>query len=356
MKIQSLTARVVTIYPEKTDGIPRTCIRATLTDNDHCFPILLFDESNRKARTLNEGDVIFCSPKPWGKTDEVRYKISDFCVVNAETDLGLLVHETGIVGCTDVHFKAGKGRQLISFKSAHQKRKAYLNVAQNCMLLESLEVGDEIEVCGYVDPTRMDRLVFTKPVKVSNKTKNITLDDKSVVAKDSWNKAELPLITKDQIQFRLQELAQIISENHHEVTLLVTLTGGIFTAVDLSSYLTIPVKFEFVKASSYGHEQQSGIIELKWLSAQKGTDLGNVIIIDDIFDTGKTMDYIIKYIKSNYTYSNIETFALLNKPSRRQVPFDITYTGFFIEDKFVYGYGLDLKDYERNIQDIMYVE
>ena len=77
------------------------------------------------------------------------------------------------------------------------------------------------------------------------------------------------LIDNEKIQERLKEIAKEIDNNYDEVTLVVTLTGGIFTAVDLSKYITIPVKFEFVKVSSYGHEQEAGIIELKWFSAKK---------------------------------------------------------------------------------------
>jgi hypoxanthine-guanine phosphoribosyltransferase len=67
------------------------------------------------------------------------------------------------------------------------------------------------------------------------------------------------------------------------------------------------------------------------------------------------MDYLLKYIKNNYQFSALDTMVLLDKPYRREKPIDITYTGFQIKDEFVYGYGLDLKDYQRNITDIMYV-
>ena len=162
------------------------------------------------------------------------------------------------------------------------------------------------------------------------------------------------LITNEQIQTRLKEIAEQINSKYDEITLVVTLTGGIFTAVDLSKYITIPCKFEFVKVSSYGHsEVSSGIVELKYVSKDKGSHLGNVLIIDDIYDTGNTMDYLIKYIKNNFTYSALDTMVLLEKPARREKELTITYTGFTIDNLFVYGYGLDLDDYERNITDIM---
>ena len=165
------------------------------------------------------------------------------------------------------------------------------------------------------------------------------------------------LIKQSQIDKRLREIAEEINKNYQEVTLLVTLTGGVYTAIDLSKYITIPCKLEFVKISSYGHEQEAGIIELKWISVNKGRHLGNVIIVDDVFDTGNTMTYLTKYIRNNYTFDNLHTMVLLDKPARRnpEVDLKIDYTGFVINDEFVYGYGLDLKEFERNLVDILYV-
>lgn len=163
------------------------------------------------------------------------------------------------------------------------------------------------------------------------------------------------LITKEQIQERLKQIAQEINTSFDEITLLVTLTGGVYTAIDLSKYITIPMKLEFVKISSYGHEQNAGLVELKWISVQKGSHLGNVLIVDDVFDTGNTYDYLLKYIKSNFTFSSLDAIMLLDKPCRREKDNFIKYVGFQIRDEFVYGYGLDLKDYERNLTDIYYV-
>lgn len=162
------------------------------------------------------------------------------------------------------------------------------------------------------------------------------------------------LFTEKQIQDRLKYLAYEISSNHDEVTLLITLTGGVYTGIDLSKYITIPCKLEFVKISSYGNEQEQGIIELKWMSVDKGKDLGNVIIIDDICDTGNTLDYLIKYLKNNYKYSSLKTLTLLDKPSRREINVPLDYKGFTINNLFVYGYGLDDRGYERNITNISY--
>ena len=77
--------------------------------------------------------------------------------------------------------------------------------------------------------------------------------------------------------------------------------------------------------------------------------------MDDVFDTGNTYDYLLKYIKSNFTFSSLDAIMLLDKPCRREKDNFIKYVGFQIRDEFVYGYGLDLKDYERNLEDIYYV-
>lgn len=160
------------------------------------------------------------------------------------------------------------------------------------------------------------------------------------------------LLSESQIQEKLKHLAYLISKQYDEVTLLITLAGGVYTGVDLSKYITIPCKLEFAKVSSYGNEQDSGIIELKWISANKGSNLGNVLIIDDICDTGNTLSYLVKYIKNNYQFSSLKTLTLLNKPSRREAEVELDFTAFTIDNLFVYGYGLDDKGYERNTTDI----
>ena len=168
---------------------------------------------------------------------------------------------------------------------------------------------------------------------------------------------EHKLITNEEIEKTLKRVASEINSTYNEVTLLVCLTGGVYTAIDLSKQLTIPCKLEFVKASSYGSaEISSGIVEVKWLSKEKGADLGDVIIVDDICDTGRTLQHLKAYLELNYKYSSLKTFCLLDKPSRREVDIESDFKGITIEDKFVYGYGLDVDAYKRNLKDIWYHE
>lgn len=164
------------------------------------------------------------------------------------------------------------------------------------------------------------------------------------------------LITQEQIQQRLKEIAEDINKSYDEITLLIVLTGGVYTAIDLSKYITIPCRLEFVKISSYGHNENCGVIDLKWISVKRGQHLGNLLIVDDVFDTGNTYDYLLKYCFNNFTFDEIGGIMLLDKPYRREKDAHIKYVGFKINDEFVYGYGLDLKDYERNLTDIYFVE
>lgn len=165
------------------------------------------------------------------------------------------------------------------------------------------------------------------------------------------------LFNESQIQDKLKYLAYKISKEFDKVTLLITLTGGVYTGIELSKYLTIPVKLEFCKVSSYGDEQDSGIVELKYISIDKGSELDNILIIDDICDTGKTLSYLIKYINNNYTFNSLQTLTLLNKQGRREVEdLQLDYIGFNIDNLFVYGFGMDDKGYERNQNKIYYKE
>ena len=154
------------------------------------------------------------------------------------------------------------------------------------------------------------------------------------------------IITNEQIQNKLKEIAEDINNRYKEITLLIVLTGGVYTGIDLSRYITIPCKIEFIKASSYGNsEVSSGMVKIEYCSIKENNE--NILIIDDIYDTGRTMHDIVNYIKANYKYKSVSTFCLLNKPNN-EIPMELTYSGFPIEG-FVYGYGLDLAGYERNL-------
>ena len=156
------------------------------------------------------------------------------------------------------------------------------------------------------------------------------------------------LVTEEEIQSRLKEIAKEINSTHKEITLLGILMGSLNTMIDLSKYITIPCRLEIIKASSYGDETTSNQVKLSYCSLDYKKIYNNVLLIDDICDTGKTLGKVRNYLIDNFKIKNIETMVLLDKPSRRKKPVELTYRGFEIANLFVYGYGLDDKGYARN--------
>ena len=156
------------------------------------------------------------------------------------------------------------------------------------------------------------------------------------------------LANEEQIQARLKEIASQINTEYKEITLLGILMGSLNTMMDLCKYITIPCKLEIIKASSYGDEMVSGKVKLSYCSLDYKKIYNNVLLIDDICDTGKTLGIVRNYLVDNYKIKNLKTMVLLDKPSRRKKPVSLDYIGFEIDNYFVYGYGLDDKGYERN--------
>jgi len=157
------------------------------------------------------------------------------------------------------------------------------------------------------------------------------------------------LFSQNQIQSRIKELAAEISREYagREVTFLVTLKGAVFFACDLAKYMTIPVFFEFIQAESYSGTSSTGSIKMKVdVPAEKiaGKD---VIIIEDVIDTGRTLSHVVKLMESRNPRS-LKVCALLDKKECRDVPFEGDYIGFTIGNEFVIGYGLDVDQKFRN--------
>lgn len=167
----------------------------------------------------------------------------------------------------------------------------------------------------------------------------------------------LPLFTEDQIQARTKELAEQINKDFgmdETLHLICVLKGSSFFAIDLSRHLTIPVQMEFVRLSSYGNEQEStGTVKSVDLTLP---DLSgkNVLIVEDIIDTGHTAKFMWNYISGHHKAKKVEFVALLDKTCKREVDVKISYSGFNIDDKFVVGYGLDYLGYYRNLKYIGY--
>ncbi|SEF54556.1 hypoxanthine phosphoribosyltransferase [Caloramator fervidus] len=163
------------------------------------------------------------------------------------------------------------------------------------------------------------------------------------------NKKENILISSEEIAKKVAELGKKISEDYKDKKLYVLslLRGSFIFTADLVRHIDVPVKIGFMATSSYGHgEVSSGQVKI----VQDITDNiegYDVLIVDDIIDTGITMKFVMEYIKSKNPAS-VKSCVLLDKPERRKVEITPDYCCFTIPDVFVVGYGLNYGDYYRN--------
>jgi hypoxanthine phosphoribosyltransferase len=159
------------------------------------------------------------------------------------------------------------------------------------------------------------------------------------------------LISEDQIQTRVLELAEQISADYKEANDLVmvgVLKGSFIFLADLSRRLSIPRTIEFIAVSSYGNGSlTSGAVRLV-MDVRGNLDGKHVLIVEDIVDTGHTLKYLIGMLKSHRPAS-IKTAALVRKAESAQVDVTIDYLGFDIGDEWVVGYGLDYAEQNRTL-------
>ncbi len=158
------------------------------------------------------------------------------------------------------------------------------------------------------------------------------------------------LFNEEEIKNRVNELANTLYEKYgeEEVVFVCTLKGAVFFACDLLKSYKADARLEFLRVSSYEGESSTGKINLKMpLDAEK-INGKHVVIVEDIVDTGFTLEYIRKYVNDMHPKSLIEC-TLLDKKARRVVEIEPTYSGFVIDDLFVVGYGLDYDQKYRNL-------
>ena len=158
------------------------------------------------------------------------------------------------------------------------------------------------------------------------------------------------LISEEQIRDKVRELAAHVSADYpNGVTLVSVLKGALPFMADLMRRIDVPVTIDLMEVSSYGGAttESSGLVRiLKDLSSSiSGKD---VLIVEDIIDTGLTLNYLLRYLRGKNPRS-LRICALLDKPARRLVEIQIDYRGFTIPDEFVVGYGLDFGEYYRNL-------
>jgi hypoxanthine phosphoribosyltransferase len=160
------------------------------------------------------------------------------------------------------------------------------------------------------------------------------------------------LLDEHAIQAMVAELGARISADYagRQLTLVSVLKGSLPFMADLMRSISIPVRIDLMEVSSYGGTttESSGLVRiLKDLSASIEGD--DVLIVEDIIDTGLTLNYLIRYLRGKNPAS-LRICTLLDKPARRLVDIPVDYTGFTIPDRFVVGYGLDYGELYRNLR------
>ncbi len=165
------------------------------------------------------------------------------------------------------------------------------------------------------------------------------------------------LISEEDVDKRIQEIGKQISKEFEgqEVHLICVLRGGSFFMCELAKRITVPVTLDFMQVSSYGSEtKSSGVVKIVKDLDDPVNDK-NVIVVEDIIDSGRTLSYLLEMIRKRGPKS-MTLCTLLDKPERRVVDVHVDYTGFEIPDKFVVGYGLDYDQRYRNLPYIGVVE
>lgn len=159
------------------------------------------------------------------------------------------------------------------------------------------------------------------------------------------------LITEEQLSTRIKELGAEISRDYagKELLIICILRGGVMFMTDLVRQITVPLAFEFMAVSSYGSGARSSSGDVR-ITLDLNTNIAgrHVLIVEDIIDSGRTLASVIDLLKTRDPAS-LFVCTLLDKVSRREVEVPVRYRGFAVEDKFVFGYGLDMDDYYRNL-------
>ena len=166
------------------------------------------------------------------------------------------------------------------------------------------------------------------------------------------------LFSAEQVQKEISTLGAKLNEEYQneELYLICVLKGSIMFMVDLAKHLNMPVKMEFIRLSSYGSSFSStGKVNAVDIALPDLTNK-NVLIIEDIIDTGHTARFLVDFINHNFRPKTLKFCSLLDKKCKREVDINADYYCFEVDNKFLVGYGLDYDGYYRNIPYVGYVE
>lgn len=161
------------------------------------------------------------------------------------------------------------------------------------------------------------------------------------------------LFSEDAINKRVKELGEKITKDYEgeEILLISVLRGGIIFLTDLMRYIKLPLSIDFMSISTYGFEDSAtGVVRIT-KDLEEPIEDKNVIIVEDIIDTGLTISYLLRNLKARYPKS-LEICTLLDRNIRRLSDIKVKYSGFTIGEKYIVGYGLDYKQKYRNLNAI----
>ena len=159
------------------------------------------------------------------------------------------------------------------------------------------------------------------------------------------------MVTAKAIAARIEELSRELSGEFADTEKLVVvglLRGSFVFIADLVRELDLPIEVDFIEVSSYGNATESSREVRILKDLQGGIEGRDVLVVEDIVDTGHTLAHVVKLLK-NRSPARLVTIALLDKPSRRELDFHADYIGFSIPDAFVVGYGIDFAQRNRNL-------
>ena len=158
------------------------------------------------------------------------------------------------------------------------------------------------------------------------------------------------LLSEEEVDKRIKEMAEQITKDYEgkNVHLICILKGSVFFTCELAKRIKVPVSMDFMSVSSYGADtKSSGIIKIV-KDLDESITGKDVLVIEDIIDSGRTLSYLLGMLKDRKPNS-LRLCTLLDKPDRRVIDVDVDYTGFQIPDEFVVGYGLDYAQKYRNL-------
>lgn len=164
------------------------------------------------------------------------------------------------------------------------------------------------------------------------------------------------LINKSKLEKRIEELGKQIEKDYEgkEIVFIGILKGSVMFMSELAKNVKSSVVLDFMDVSSYEGTESTGKIKIN-KDIRDSIEGKDVVIVEDIIDTGRTLTYVREYLKQKNPNS-IKIATMLSKPSRRVMELNVDYIGFAIEDKFVVGYGLDYNEKYRNLPYIGYIE